>query len=886
MPVLRNRNGFVIITLGTAGLMMMIYLNAFISLYRYRAGQLNVRWSQFAAEETARSSFDVLEAALKRRMWEIPPDSNCLRSEEFGVSGTSGSHVEYEVKATFDVKTQIIQMIATGNFYGNKFTLQKSLRVMDASDFLIFSKATAVSQMNAGSYSEHNNRAVSSLVARSRRLYFEGAIQLGGQSYRGPLSPAATGWGDVDLGIYQPHRHLSHIFQAERLYARGGIWLNQTIMDEMDPATQGWLNPYTPKVGGFFVRAYQNTPHAFFTGSAATADAVLNGVQTWNTSVPGYPSLAALKAGTYPTALAGRGLPRPYDVGLLADSGDYESDPDNWRVVRSYTALGFQRGGTFNCYTTGAKRCASSIDFPNGFKAWKNNAGLDGVLLTGSEAVAADFTKISWENLEALEEEAEVCGLVLDPSSPGTHDGSHEDCDITDYAMLEKFQANPSVNPCERVNDLNLDTLDTKLANFDAADYVGIDPKRIMRRVIYLKDRTQVSQNNVQGIFPSFHDPAHPDIRGNVPIWLVTEKELILKPYQKDLATDPGPLVVDPSRRRIGYFNEDSDKTDGTFDPLSMVILSPERVTIITPTHVPVTFSAMTEMLNPTGGFFQPRRHTLTDYVHQEEDGFKWGYRNTSISNVALITNAASAGYGSAFALRGLWGYADAGYSMMTGACWFDKPGDGVATEANTYAPAGLGEAPSYVAPTLAQVNDAPYYNGVPPLDSRYYIPATWAPATARPRMWHGFNPWVFGRMGNPNASAINFNGLQIIAEFNPDFPVGKRDLNIPLRNQLKWREPNSQVVSMFLPDPTKTFTYTSTNPAVGYRPMVDAPCIGANLRYADNSATGYGVAFVSSMIWTFNFMQSSPSFNFDNLGGIANTALPTTYVRQQKVDP
>src|SRR5690606_20758279 len=121
---------------------------------------------------------------------------------------------------------------------------------------------------------------------------------------------------------------------------------------------------------------------------------------------------------------------------------------------------------------------------------WKQAANLDGVLI-GSEGAELEFTKIGWDNLDSLREEAEECGLVVDPGDSSSHDGKHEDCDISNDKTIAAYRANPSVNPCEDVMDLNLDTLDTKLENFNPTAYATVPQGRVIRRVIYLKGRTQ-----------------------------------------------------------------------------------------------------------------------------------------------------------------------------------------------------------------------------------------------------------------------------------------------------------------------------------------------------------------------------------------------------------
>lgn len=902
MPRRKNQKGFILVTLAGAAMMAIIFLNAFISLYRYRAGQLAQRWSNFAAQETALSGIAVLEAALRRRMWEVPPDSNCLRAESFGVEGETSSGVQYAVDATFDNTTRVVNFTARSNYFGRGVSIQKNLRVMDISDFLIFSKSPNVSVLT-GVQGQTNNRFASGLVGRERRLYFEGPVQLSGFITRSWLLNDPAGrpvnfgsWNAHPHSVFRPEQHINHLIQGERIYMLGGLqtkelyvpYPNTEAVNDQPGGRQAFLDSLNTGA-----RIWQEYPHAYFTGSFPNATAMISSIENWNSgTLP-----ANTIQGIYPRALFGRGLSFPLNATTATDSGNFLNNPNFWAHFAFKYGPGFNHGGDFTCFTdpaiSGNKHCSNSNDFPNGFNQWRTQAGLDGVLI-GGEGTKLDFTKIDWDNMEALEEEATECGLVVDPSDSGSYDGSHEDCDISNTNTIQAYKDSPSSNPCETVLDLDLDNLGTKLQNFDPSVYPTTNPGRVLRRVVYVKGRTQVAQDQASGIWPALN---HPITRSNMPIWFIAEREMMVKPFQPDTTS---PLNVNPTVKRIGYFNEDPA---ATLPPLSFVFLTPEQITLLSPTHIPTTFPEMQDMLPIDGsGKIRPRRTVITDFVHQEEDAYKFGFRDIRMSNIALITNANSSSYAAGFFFRGLWGVRNTLYDAIYRACWMDYPGDAIG-------------------------RDAKYENAIPPWANHVAFPDRWIPPTGskfyndpdsdgidnRPQ-GHEMDrntPYVFHlqRANGVAQPQLVFSGLRVVADFDSAAPPSKYDLNVPryphsdgnvnptsaaalistAGRRYRWSEQqHTGTTENFLDTVETGLCRTRSGTVIACDPGVceNIPTGGggpANIHHADGTETYPPVIFYTNFSERgVDFRQVSPDYSYNNLGAITHTALPTTFLRDE----
>lgn len=149
------------------------YLVYTLDLFKRSADTISKDWKNFVAEEVAQSAFIVLESALERRLWNIPPDENCLKMEEFDVEGEFDNGAKYQVKARYFPQADIIEMTSIGVYMGEEVRYQKNLKISDVSDYLILSKKDQETRISSPRYSK---TLPSSILARDRRIYFEGPI--------------------------------------------------------------------------------------------------------------------------------------------------------------------------------------------------------------------------------------------------------------------------------------------------------------------------------------------------------------------------------------------------------------------------------------------------------------------------------------------------------------------------------------------------------------------------------------------------------------------------------------------------------------------------------------------------------------------------------------
>lgn len=91
-------------------IVLMSSLDVFTKDYNYKS----VDFDRVLLDEATSSSFAVMEAALSRRMWEPPPDSDCLKSQKFSVSGKLPNGVSWSVDTVFNFTTKNYEMTATG----------------------------------------------------------------------------------------------------------------------------------------------------------------------------------------------------------------------------------------------------------------------------------------------------------------------------------------------------------------------------------------------------------------------------------------------------------------------------------------------------------------------------------------------------------------------------------------------------------------------------------------------------------------------------------------------------------------------------------------------------------------------------------------------------
>ncbi len=195
---------------------------------------------------------------------------------------------------------------------------------------------------------------------------------------------------------------------------------------------------------------------------------------------------------------------------------------------------------------TAEKYCSHSEHFPRGFSAWRKDADLEGVLFT-TDAQEVPSPNLSWDNLEALEEDAHLCGSVI--SAPTA--SSYVDCPVWDKNFMKSYAAS-GADTCNRVSRIDMESV--TLNNFNPSDLTNPDlENRLLRRVIYTKVPTELKQSDPKGLMLS-SIPSN-TVRSKMALWVVSEDTLALRGYQSDTTS---PLTVDPQRLRDVYFNEDS----------------------------------------------------------------------------------------------------------------------------------------------------------------------------------------------------------------------------------------------------------------------------------------------------------------------------------------
>nr|BFD68955.1 hypothetical protein HAGR004_39770 [Bdellovibrio sp. HAGR004] len=69
---------------------------------------------QVLLNEVTTSAFAVMESALARRLWEPPPDNNCLNSESFSVEGKLDGGMTWNVTAKYNFTTKNYELVSEG----------------------------------------------------------------------------------------------------------------------------------------------------------------------------------------------------------------------------------------------------------------------------------------------------------------------------------------------------------------------------------------------------------------------------------------------------------------------------------------------------------------------------------------------------------------------------------------------------------------------------------------------------------------------------------------------------------------------------------------------------------------------------------------------------
>lgn len=837
---------------GQSVLLIVFILSVVFSILLYSSLDLITRnislqareLDQLLLDETTSSSFAVVEAALQRRLWEPPPDSDCLKAKTFKVKkedSTGGP--EWTVTATYNFETKNYELEASGEYRKLKARFKKQIRVMDVSDYLLFSGGNQDVYLSQ----RYDPRSPTALIAKSRKVYTNGKL-IASASLLTRSNPK-TGWTGSPETFPDEY---GMILQGERMQFKGGIsYLEKKIanafVDGTTPATfPAMIAPYTS--------AAPDTYHGNMGGG--------NLVITWDPNLAeqlkktvvdpslGLVSKAQVSTYVYPTALFTGIL--PLMAATASDTGSYFNETDRYSIFR-YKASGDKSTvqGNFSCMTTGAllgtKECSNSAHFPKGFNKWREDTSLSSVLFT-SDIQEVPVPEIGWDQLEALEEDAAACGKVV--SAP---ENIYTDCQIWDENFLNTYSLTAS-KACLQVSELAVDSI--ALNNFNPTLYASEDfRKRAMRRVIYLKNPTTLKQINASGFLPGVTDA---NIRSSLSLWVISEKLLTLKGMQPDTTT---PLDSEPERLRDVLFNTDAL---GAVQPIAMTILSTDRIHLLSPFYEPMTDALLEEIYPVTAGKIVPARHNLTDFKRYENDAFRYGYRNYKLKNVSFITNT-EVDPSKPFYLQGLWSARDGGGEQyVANQCMVNslttplvKSGSNKLTETALVPAAG--------SPLFAGPNPT-----LPPRSSQFFH--------GQPVFGDVYAPFVFHAQRQPAGfdqrleSTIEFTGGRIHMKFNFTGHPTKADIGVSPYKRIEKRY-SAALAGMFnLSSRGFVFDYGRFYDEVLAPPK---SCISSNITKLSNHTPDSTVLAPSINDGAYNLIFQAPSDTFRDLGAFTGVDLP-----------
>jgi len=869
----------------------------------YTEQQANARVSfvkRFLLEETVSSSFEVMEAALRRRLWEAPPDSNCLRSTNFRVDGSrSDLKLQWSVVANYNASTHVYDLTASGGYYsdpilktfipGMKVNFHKQVKVLDSSDFLMLNAGTQpVNVMRT-----YESSGPAGLVAGAKRIYLKGSMALFSLLY-----PNAYPGNWVPVG--SNFNYYGIIVQGERIQVAGGIrYIPSYLVNTPDPAScttyPGLCSTLAPWEGTRFQGQAANGAGVFFGGGTDYNTAVAlnldikNCHNDPNCPYPGDLDMAEIKKHVYPVALFG-GSSRPLLSSSANDTGAYVNDQDTWNdFLYSYSGNHWGMLADFTClldHNEASPECSFSEAYPKGFSRWRTNAGLDGVLFT-HETADISSSPIDWDNYQALQEDAVACGKVVNAGDAP----AYEDCPIWDTNFLKSFVAanGASAPKCQSVTKVSLDG--SIFSNFNEATYKDDSVQdRLLRRIIYAKGPIEIAQTNVQGLRPGMPDPTE---RSRLTIWVVSEDVVNLRGNQAGDPTPPGP--GDYSRFRRVVYNSDGTVASGGFPSMRMVIMSPELVHLISPGYLPMTSAHFLASYGVKGGYLYPKIPTLLDDSRWNADGYVYGMRSFQINNMVTISNASepavllSAADG--FFLKGMWSGWDSGEQQFVhNQCLFNRDGQ---PAVNPYSGATHEVYPSF--PTLSdELGNYPVsmmptggttYN--PPLTSNYYQKdpdgSLWVPYLYYPYVYTGQMYATTTSMGT-RESNVQYTGLRLQVNFDSTHGASQRDLSSSLYA-------TSELASTNLAD--KRYFYRSNKPYY-WTPVeppgspTGNPCARQTFYFLDGTlaytpASDYDEVdnYYHVNFGKHVFQHTAPDGNLTDLGALFGVDLPMVETRE-----
>lgn len=800
-------------------------------------------------DEVTSSSFAIMESALERRLWESPPDKDCLKAETFSVTSQNSYGPSWRVDVKYNLDTRNFELVASGQFKNFKSRFKKQVRVADVSEYLLYSGGTTPLVISQSG----DTRSPSALIGKSRKIYSNGPLEVQGAiNARSMTQP--SNWNGYPENFPDEY---GMILQGDRLQFKKGIsYRPNSLSDPEDPSNppgapevpnspqlMTLLSPYKEANGPFWGQHGGGNLVVF--SDSVMADNLRRTVADPSLALV---TRAQVASSVYPIALFG-GTQPPLMAHTANDNGTYFNDTDKYTIIRYLWGGGNHNLKTAN-YTClmknpNNKHCSNSEHFPRGFTKWKEDAKLDGVLFT-SDAVEVPVPEIGWDQLESLEEDAKLCGaLVETPTDP------YEDCPVWDLKFMNSYSLTGSKN-CLRISKVNLDKLPIK--NFNANLYKDEEHrKRSLRRIVYLKQPTTITQNDPKGFFPEVTDP---EVRSSISIWVISEKLLTLQGYQNDTTS---PLDVDPARARIVGFNTDGDNT---VQPIGMTFLTPETIHLISPFYKPMTPDLLDAIYPVSGGKIKAQRHNITDYHRYENDAYLYGFRSYRLKNINLITSV-DVDASKPFTLQGLWSGPDGtGHNRIGNQCMMTRLGypltpiPGVSVADRSYVPPAS-------SPLISSPN-AP----LPPLTSRFYGGSN--------EFADFYIPRVFRlQMATPSAqktTVVDYTGGRVHMNFNFTGHPTKADLVAAGYRRINNRY-TTEIAGFFdLSD--HGFQYDSAY-NFQHRPA-NTPCIGDNVRFLAPPFAAEPRALSPSLNdGGYTFVFKAADDNFKNLGGFTGLDLP-----------
>ena len=810
----------------------------FMQSHNQRRALSSASWDNFSVAATAQSTFALMESALERRLWEMPPDDDCLRMRSVRLHGTMSGGITFEVVAFLIQEQNTIRLTseAVSPDGDVRVVYTKNIKILDASEFLVATQNPEPTTIGTGA----------SLIAKNRKIYFEGPIEL--EVSRTQWS-AASGPQWVKENLDLP-RDIGAILQADQLVFKNGIEYKRRSMSSpmggQAPYSYpnngyyyGSTDPRAPVLATYFpenngLTLAESDRYYFASGAGAVAvtadyDFAYRLKHEIDTGAPpsGQPALnrPTILNSIYPKALFNatsthlgpvRAENHPdsatLQAALTASPAPYMSNHDQWIWTNvSYNGpVGNGNNGDLTCLSRGGSRCSSSLSYPKNFERWKQDRNLTDRLITNDSKVKFQFPVITYDHLQAMKEDAIACGLYVNPSDPSTFDTSYEDCSLDYPGSIASYRSQSANPPCRTWYVLDGDRLQNKFSQFNSGGALE-DPGRraadFLRRVVYSDVPIEIRQTHHQGLMTPVTNPIS---RSRMSVWFVGSSQIQLRGAQPDTSS---PLDTEPARLREIVFNMDGTGATTPVPPLKLVTLSPDAVSFVSPFFEPTTRSDLLTYLPVHNGRIVPSYLVTTDWVHQEQDAFKYGYRKIVVNNLVIISGIQTPMSprfpwypNPTLFVRGLWDAVDdpAIQAGFRSACMLSTRYDnahvvGSSTTINDAGATGMPADPAAEDPpvawglaydslpwreyrnTMAPPNFASGQGGTyfPPDTSRFYYRNNGV-VRADVQGW----PWVFKKQRVWNGAAktsVDFRGLRIILSFSNQIPAGRtRDLSRP----------------------------------------------------------------------------------------------------------